>query len=135
MKIEAPQMAQMARGLFFARVAAVVRDRTPHDGLRAATLDTPLRDALWTPHWDWIAGQPEGSAALFMAFLLGCSVLGADTQRGAQLALQARDRDASMQNFLATHGLLAPEAIASAGFASTPVSTSAQATPADPTPA
>ena len=70
MKIEAPQMAQMARGLFFARVAAVVRDRTPHDGLRAATLDTPLRDALWTPHWDWIAGQPEGSAALFMADLL-----------------------------------------------------------------
>jgi hypothetical protein len=106
MRIQAHQMASLARAQFFERVAAFIREQSTHEAFRAAALDAGLRESLWKPHWERLSKEPEAAAALFLCFVLGCTALGADPKRGAALALQAREPALSMKSFLANNGLL-----------------------------
>ena len=103
---ETAQMAAITQAHFFSRVAAFVADQTTVGAYRQAALDTPLRTALWAPHWPTLRNASEHDAALFMCFLLGCAVLGVDATRAAAAVRQTSQPETSMKLFLSERGLL-----------------------------
>jgi hypothetical protein len=100
------QMAAITQAHFFSRVAEFVRDQTTVAAYRQAALDTPLRTALWVPHWPVLRDASEHDAALFMCFLLACATLGIDVGRAAAAVRQSTRPEMSMKLFLSERGLL-----------------------------
>jgi hypothetical protein len=100
------QYAELTREHFFQKVAAFVREQSSIPAYRECASDRDRRDALWRPHWARLSVQPEHDAALFMCFLLACSMLEIDTERAAHAALHAADPEMSMKLFLSERGLL-----------------------------
>jgi hypothetical protein len=100
------QMSAITQAHFFSRVAEFIRDQTPVPAYRQAALDTPLRTALWAPHWPTLRDASEHDAALFMCFLLGCAALGIDVMRAAEAVRQSSHPGHSMKLFLSERGLL-----------------------------
>ena len=100
------QMAAITQAHFFSRVGEFIRDQTGVAAYRQAATDTPLRTAVWNPHWPSLRDASEHDAALFMCFLLACATLGVDPNRAAQAVRQASQPETSMKLFLSERGLL-----------------------------
>ena len=100
------QMAALVRAHFFQKVVAFIAEQSSIPGYRAIALDRELREGLWLPHWPRLRDEPEHDAALFMCFLLACSMSDIDTERAANVARQTADPEMSMKTFLAERGLL-----------------------------
>src|SRR4051812_45718854 len=119
-KLDAVHAAAINQANFFARVADFICARTPVGAYREAARDKPLRDALWAPHWHTLRDASERDAALFMCFLLACSMLRIDVWRAAAAIRQSTDPQQSMRLFLAERGLLPSAAFDDAASAPAP---------------
>jgi hypothetical protein len=105
-KLDALHAAAINQANFFARVADFICARTPVGAYREVARDKSLRHALWAPHWPTLREASERDAALFMCFLLACSMLRIDVGRAAAAIRQSTDPQHSMRLFLAERGLL-----------------------------
>ena len=105
-QISEGQMADLVRLHFFQKVAAFIGEQSALPAYREIARDAARREALWAPHWPRLSAEPEHDAALFMCFLLACSLLGIDPARAASAARRTADPEMSMKTFLAERGLL-----------------------------
>jgi len=105
-RLDAHHAAAISQAHFFARVADFICARTPVGAYREAARDKHGRHALWAPHWSALRDASERDAALFMCFLLACSMLRIDVPRAAAAIRQSTDPQHSMRLFLAERGLL-----------------------------
>ena len=99
-------MAHMTREYFFTRVASFIVEQSPHASYRALASDPSRRSAVWLAEWEWLAGESEQVAAIFMCFVLACVALGLDPQHGIALARHAPDPAFSIKTFLSERGLV-----------------------------
>lgn len=99
-------MVALIRAHFFQKVVDFICEQSSIPEYIKLARDAKLREALWGPHWPRLRTEPEHDAALFMCFLLACSMLEIDTARAANAARQTADPELSMKTFLSERGLL-----------------------------
>lgn len=104
--LTAPQLDQLAKHAFYARLSRFLAARGLSDGFRRAALDTAATYSLWDEHWQAVRTFCEHDAALHLAFVLAWSLDGGNVDLALKHLQQKADPEMLMKRVLSERGHL-----------------------------